>query len=219
MTESERINFNPTSVGTPMGYGGGLMGGGLLEGLLFASLFGRGRGGLFGGGGEGGDAMADAVAAKVVELQTTADIKAEIAAVGSRLEGRIDHSAAEAMKAGLEAKIASLQTTNELANKIGNVETEIQSVKCHVDSKIAASTQSIINHLEANEKRRLEDEIALLRSKNDKMEINAGIANQFGAINNVLIQLANQQEKLTSQVVQFGTANAATPTNTNNQVK
>lgn len=237
--EKEGVVYNPLMFGANPAAGDGIFGGGGIMGLLLAGLLfgGRGRGGLFGGGGEGGDAMADAVAAKVVELQNTADLKAEVKSVeaGLResilnqtiglngefrgLEAGIAGAKLDAVKAGLEAQLRDLETRNHVTNKIGAVETEIQAVKCAIDSKIASSTQSILNHLAAAEESRLKDELALARSKNDKMEINAGFAAQFGTINNVLLQLANQQEKLTSQVVQFGAGNVATPTNTNNQVK
>lgn len=234
--ENEKVVYNPLAIGSGGGFGG-FGSGGLMEGLLMASLFGRGRGGSFGGGGEGGDAIADAVAAKVVELQNTADLKAEIKDVESGLretilnqtiglnsefrgiEGKIDRAALDAVKYGLEGQIRDLETKAHLGEKIGSVETEIQAVKCSIDSKIQSSMQSILNQLAFNEESRLKDELALARSKNDKLEISAGIANQFGAINNVLIQLANQQEKLTNQVVQFGTGNVATPVATQNQVK
>jgi len=57
---------------------GGFGGGGILEGIILASLLGRNRGGLFGGDGGSPDLDASGIAAKVVELQNSTNILAEL---------------------------------------------------------------------------------------------------------------------------------------------
>lgn len=217
-------------VGGAGGFGfGGFGGGGILEGLIFGSLLGNRRGGgLFGGGdcGNGGEVEAGDIAARVVALQNSADLKQEIADVKaaviadnqgvlSTLQSAICESNKAALAAMYESKISALQSTNEITNKIGNVETEIQSVKCHVDSKIAASTQAILGVIAADKLDSKNDEIAQLRSRNNAMEQNI----QFSALTSVVSNLANQTQHLSNQVVQFGAGNTAIPVATNNQVR
>lgn len=225
------VNYDPTYVGGVPGAGYGLGSGLGLESLLLFGLLGRGRGGLFGGdeGGGRGEMLAGDVAAKVVELQNTSDLKAEVnnvkaavihdlQEVQADLQREISDAKLDAVKSSMESKIEALRIENHLSNKIGHVETEIQSVKCHVDNKIANSTQAILNQLNADKLDSKNDEIAALRSEKRALEQNAVFANQFSAINSVLVNLANQTQHLTNKVVQFGTGNVATPTSTNNQV-
>lgn len=238
--EREGVVYNPLSFGGP-GYGSGygndmFGGGGLMGGLLLASLLGGRRGGLFGGEGvsNGGDVLAGDVASKVVELQNTADLKYDVKSVESNLresilnqtigfgnefrglEGKIDRAATDAVKAQYESKIASLESTNILSNKIGHVETEIQAVKCQIDNKINHSTQTILNHLNADKLDSKNDEISELRSRNRHMEQTILFGNQ---LNSITSSINSMDQRLTNQVVQFGTGNLATPTATNNQVK
>lgn len=240
--ENERIVYNPTAIGAGQGGLGGFGGGGLLEGLLLAGLLGGRRGGLFGGGegGDGANVLAGDIAAQVVNLQNSGDIKeevqgtkaaiiADLQAVQGILQSQIAASDKQALAAMYETKIASLQSTNEITNKIGN---ETQAIAgqmtsfqvstdkqfCHVDNKIAASTQTILNQLNADKLDSKNDEIAALRAERDRLTTTINFGNQFAAIASQLNNLSQKQD-LTNQVVQFGAGNVATPVATNNQVR
>lgn len=184
---------------------GDMFGGNGILGLAALAMLGGGRGGLFGGrSGDGGEVVAGDVAAKVVELQNSSDLRGEVKSVesgiresiltqaiasGEQFRGigeRIGHIATDAVKSGLEAKIASLESTNILSNKIGHVETEIQAVKCHVDNKIAASTQTILNQLNADKLDQKNEVIEELRSRNRLMEQNLLFG---GKLNDIISQL------------------------------
>lgn len=222
--ENERIVYNPVGVGggmPPYGAGFGFGSGGLLEGLLFASLFGR-RGFGDHGGCDRGDVLAGDVAAKVVELQNTSDLKAEVNGVKSAiihdlqevqadLQREICDAKLDAVKAGMEAKIESLRIENNIINKVGDVATEIQAVKCHVDGKIAASTQHILDRMNADKLDEKNDEIAQLRDRNRHMEQTLLFSNQMNSLTSMIDSI---NQKLSNKVVQFGVGNIATPTNT-----
>jgi uncharacterized small protein (DUF1192 family) len=219
MTDSERIIYQPTSVGAGMGSGfGGFGQGGLLEGLILASLLGRNGGGLFGGNNGGGASeLAGDIAANVVQLQNSGDIKEEIAASQAQLLSKMCCIDKEAMAAGMEAKIASLQSTNEITNKIGAVQTEIQSVKCTIDSKIAASTQAILNQLQANVLEQKNDEIAMLRAGKGQLEQTLLFSNQLNSIGSMISNLSAKQD-VANSAINFGNGTIQPQTVNSNQV-
>jgi hypothetical protein len=101
-----------------IGGAGGLGGfgeGGLLTGIILASLLGKNGNGLFGGnGGSNGDLDADAIAARVVSLQSSANILAAVE--DAKNSGSLNALAiTDAVKDGnYNAAIQSERNTNEI---------------------------------------------------------------------------------------------------------
>ncbi len=174
--------------GDSFGFGGGGIG---LIALL--ALLGRGRGGLFGGNEGSPDLDASGIAAKVVELQNSANIRAEVAEseadILSALQAQsagltqqhftIAQSLADinknAVVAALEAKIATLQSTNELKTDINalSVKTDMQS--CEILRAINAdgdATRALINVNTVND---LRDELLRERRRSDSREIEINV--------------------------------------------
>lgn len=227
---TESNSYTPNIMGGMGGMGFGS--GGILEGIILASLLGRNGNGLFGGGNGAGTVVAEQ---NISELrQEVADVKSSIIQdlqqVQADLQAEACESQKEAIKAAYESKIAALQATNEITNKIGNesqaiegkisaFQTKVDSQFCHVNEKIASSTQTILSQINADKLDSKNDEIAQLRARTNSMEQTAIFSNQFNAINSILASVANQTQHLTNQVVQFGAGNTAIPVATNNQVR
>lgn len=241
---SNRFTEDAQMLGGNGGFGFG--GGGILEGLLFASLLGR-RGGLFGGDGAGGgEILAGDIASKVVELQNTADLKAEMKDVESglretilnqtiglgeefrSLDTQIGNAKLDAVKAQFEAKIASLESTQAINNRLTAFEVSTDKQFCHVNSHVDAAERRVIERVDSSERRILDkiadnileeknDLIAQLRTRNNNLDQTLLFSNQ---INGLAVALNNisQKQDLTNQTIQFGTGNVATPTANNNQV-
>lgn len=242
-----RFTNDPLNVGGAggLGFGGG-DGLGLIA--LLALLGGRRGGGLFGGDeghGGGANVLAGDVAAKVVELQNSSNLRAEVRDTEAALretilnqtiglnsefrglEGRIDNAALDAVKAQYEAKIASLQATNVLERRIDDesekIRTDIQQFQvstdkqfCHVNSAIQSSTQTILNHLAADKLDAKNDEIAQLRAERNHLNQTLLFSNQLNSINSAINSI-EQTQRLSNKVVQFGAGNTAIPVNTQNQ--
>lgn len=88
--ENERIAYNPImfpGVTGGQGTDGLGLGGGLIGGLLLGALLRNGNGGLFGNGtGAGAELAAGDIAAQVVNLQNTSNIREEIGTLGNELQ-------------------------------------------------------------------------------------------------------------------------------------
>lgn len=149
-------NVGPGFGGWGGGFGGfgGFGGAGLVEGLLFASLLGNRRGGLFGGDGGSPDLDASGIAAKVVELQNSANIRKEVSDLGNEVQNafsiqnlanlaqfnqtndNISKAAAAAALAGKEAELQALITANRL-------QTNIETLSTKTDAQFTATLTAI----------------------------------------------------------------------------
>jgi len=148
------------------GFGGGLGSGGIIEGVLLASILGRRGGGLFGGDGGSPDLDASGIAAKVVELQNSANIRAEVAESEADILAALQAQSAgltqqhfaiassladinkNAVVAALEAKIATLQSTNEITSNITALSVKTDMQHCQTLQAINAdgdATRALIN--------------------------------------------------------------------------
>lgn len=229
------IDNEPVIMGSNPGYGG--FGGGIGELIALMALMGRrGFGGDEGGHRREDSVLAGDVAAKVVELQNTSDLKAEVKGVeaGLResllnqtigfgnefrgLEGRIDHAALDAVKAQFEAKIASLEATNKIEGRMNAFEVNTDRQFCSTNHNIEASERRILEKLNLNILEQKNDEIAQLREDKRGLTQSIVFGNQLNAINSQLNEMA-QNIRATNQTIQLGTGNLATPTATNTNVK
>jgi len=163
------------------------------------------------------------------------------------LDNQICDVEKEAIKAQYESKIATLQSTNEITNKIDlstvdiknqlyNMSTTMASEFCDTKHLIEKGNADLALQAERNyngltlqlergfckiAEDALRAEIADLRDQRECNRrqtdlINTGnlLANQT---NSILNTIDSQLQRQTSQIVQFGTGNSATPTNTNTQ--
>ena len=222
------------TIGMPgMGYGGlgGFGGGGLLEGIILASLL-RGRGGLMGDG-SNGDLDADGIAAKVVQLQSTANISGEVQTLGNEIANsfaiqnlatqaqfnqtntNIAQAASAASLASKDAQIDALRTANAL-------QTNIEALSTKTDAQYAATLTAIANDGQATRALITQAEIAGLRDqlfaerrRADAREVEISINNsnqqtqnqlqsQTGVLGTILSGLGDQIAKNTNSVVAVG---------------
>lgn len=218
--DNERVVYSPQAFGG--GMGGGLFGGngGILEGLLLGALFGNRRGGLFGGcEGGGGDLAADAIAAKVVELQETGDIKEMVGEIKGELkdamnaefrgvDSRLFNIAEETILARKDAEIAALKATNQIENRMTAFEVSTDKQFCGLRAEIGKSTQEILNKLAADKLDEKNDEISRLRAEKAHLT-------QVNLFSSQLQAIASEVQNMGTKITQFGAGNVATPVNTN----
>lgn len=220
-------NYEPNVMGGGSGFGGFGHDNGLGIIALLA-LLGRRGGGILGGDG-GGCGEGDAIAAKVVALQNSSDLRDEICEVGSSIQSALQAqtnaqtvqfnsvregvaaAATEALRANLESRIASLQSTNELSNLI-------RSEGCQTRELTQVQTQAILNQLAADKLDEKNDEIANLRRERDGISQQLLFSNQFNAMNSVIANLA-QEQRATQQSFQFGTGLVNGQSSNTNQVR
>ncbi len=206
-------NYEPNVMGGGAGLGG-FGGGGLIEGLLLATLLGR-RGGL---GGDGGCTESDAIAAKVVALQNSSNLRDDICEMGTSIQSALQtqtnvqtiqfNNVREAIGV---AAIAAERNANEITNLI-------QSQGCATRELSMANTQAILNQLAADKLDEKNDEIANLRRERDGINQQLLFSTQFNAINSVIANLVNEQ-KIANKVTQIGAGNTAIPVASNVQTK
>jgi hypothetical protein len=181
--------------GFPFGMGGGFGGGfgGIAPvGLIgLNNLFDRDKG--HDHHGRKDDCNAGDIAARVVELQNSANIREEIGALGNEMQQAfatqnlaniaqfnqvqsalcsIDKTAAVA---ALEAKIASLQSTNEIKSDINALSVKTDMQACEILRAINAdgdATRALIN---ANTVNSLRDELLQERRRSDSREIEINV--------------------------------------------
>lgn len=242
---NEKIAYSPMAVGATDGSGFG--GSGILGLIALISLL--RNNGILGneGAAAGGNVLAGDIAAQVVSLQNSADLKGLIQNVESQLQLAMQNqsndlnaqfnaiqqamctSEVNALKASYESTISQLNSTNNIMNKIGDETQAVQAQMtafqvsndrqfCAVDNKISNSTQLILSQLAADKLDSKNDEIALLRARTNSLETNINFGSQFNMIASQLNNLSQKQD-LTNQTIQFGTGNVSTPTATNNQVR
>jgi hypothetical protein len=174
---------------------GGFGGGGILEGLILGALLRNGNGGLFGGNGSNGDMDADAIAAKVVELQNTSDLRSQIVGVQSDLQAalqaqdlniltqltatnaQIAQVDKNATIAALESKLASVQSQNAIQGSIDALSVKSDAQNTQVLMAINADGDKTRALITANEIANLREALELERRGRESREIEINIAN------------------------------------------
>lgn len=164
------------------------------------------------------------------------------------LDNQICSVEKEAIKAQYESKIATLQSTNEITNKIDastidlknqlfGISTVMASEFCDTkhliergNAELALQAERNTNALSLQMERgfckvsedslratieALRDERECSRRERDGFTQNLLLSQQT---NSILNAIDSQLQRQTSQIVQFGAGNVATPVNTNNQV-
>lgn len=216
------------------GFGSGFGSGGLLEGIILASLIGRnGNNGLFGGSGSNGDLDADAIAAKVVQLQNTANISGEIQGLGNEIASSfsIQNLASQSQFNQTNAAIAASAAASALASKDAEIntlrvanalQTNIEALSTKTDAQYAATltaisadgqatramiTQGTIDSLrdELNAERRRADATSIaINIANSQAQTQAQLQSQTGVLGTFLTGLGDQIAKNTNSVVAVG---------------
>src|SRR5437899_2502165 len=239
LTNAPEVN----SVGGFGGLGiGGWGGGGLIEGLILASVLGRNRGGLFGGdGGGSADLEASGIAAKVVELQNTSNILAELGRHKDCTIGEFRGINAglfavnDAIKDGnYAAAIQAERNTNELstqatafavaASREANTNTAVILAKINSDNEQSLRDRIIALEIAAvEERRRHDDEKTTIVNTNNNTNVLTAIQLQkidtdrkfdtiFGAF--------SQLNRNTKDIINLGTMTASgTQANSQTNIK
>lgn len=171
------------------------------------------------------------------EIQGALAIQSSTQAAEFRnLDNQICDVEKEAIKAQYESKIATLQATNEITNKIDTSTVDIKNQLFGISTAMASEfcdTKHLIERGNAALSLQMErgfcqltenslrDQIAALRDERDcfrreRASINDNIL-MSQQTNSILNAIDSQLQKQTSQIVQLGGANVATPTNSNTQ--
>lgn len=208
--------------GIPFGAMGGFGGfGGIAPvGLIgLNNLFDRDRGHVH----DRKDCNAGDIAARVVDLQNSANIREEIGALGNEIQqafatqnlaniaqfnqvqstlSGIDKAATVA---ALEAKIATLQATNELKTDINNLSVKTDAQTCEILRAINAdgdATRALIN---LNTVNALRDELLQERRRSDSREIEINVTQTNQQLQNQMqAQFQSQNNFLQNAFGLFG---------------
>lgn len=152
------------------------------------------------------------------------------------LDNQICDVEKEAIKAQYEAKIATLQATNEITNKIDastvdiknqlfGISTTMASEFCDTKHLIERGNAALSLQIERGFNKITEDDlrdkIDVLRDERECYRRERGSFNDnllmSQQTNSILNAIDSQLQRQTSQIVQFGAGNLATPVNTNTQ--
>lgn len=211
---------------------GGFGGGGIMSAILLSSLL--GRNGLVGGNGDVSgnntnhailsDLRKDVGDAALEAAKTESRIQAAIQVQDANnnvnfraLDNKICETQKDAIVVGKDAIINSLQIEARTTDRITNFERNVDNQFCDVKSQIAVVKNDLGLQIERGfcdlREKTLEDKVAELLRAQDDLKNNLLFSNQINAINSTL-----QNQHMANKVVQFGTGNAAIPTNTQNQV-
>lgn len=191
--------FSSDSIGGMGGLGlGGNNEGGLLMGLLFGSILGnRNGGGLFGGNNNGGSGDLDAagIAAKVVELQNSSNLREQVAGLGTEISNsfNLQNLGIQAQFNQVDQAIAASTLANALAAKEAEInalktanvlQTNIESLSTKSDAQFSATLQAIANDgaatralINANEMANLRDQLDSERRSRVARETEISITN------------------------------------------
>ena len=196
---------------------GGFGSGGILEGLILGALLRNGNGGLFGGNGSNGDMDADAIAAKVVELQNTSDLRSQIVGVQSDLQAalqaqdlniltqftatnaQIAQVDKNATIAALESKLAAVQSQNAIQGSIDALSVKTDAQNTQVLMAIANDGDKTRALITANEIANLREALELERRGRENRETEISIINtNTNTQNQFQAQMQTMQNSLSS---------------------
>jgi hypothetical protein len=207
--------FQSDSIGGG-GFGGNLFGGGnggIIEGLLLGTLLGNRNGGGFLGGNNGGSGDLDAagIAAKVVELQNSSNLREQVANLGNDVSNsfNLQNLGIQAQFNQVDQAIAASTLTTALALKDAEInalktanllQTNIETLSTKNDAQFSATLQAINADgdatralINANTMADLRDQLALERRRSDAREVEINITNSNAQSQNQLqAQLQNQ---------------------------
>lgn len=147
----------------------------------------------------------------------------EFCAVNKNISDHAHRNVIEILTNRSALKDVECNFSNKMSDEISIVKAQINSFQrdtdhqfCEVKSLIKDSTAIIMKQLADDKLDEKNDEIAKLRSKNERLEDRFIISQELNGLK-TMINSVEQNQRFNSKTVQFGTGNVALPTQTANQ--